>query len=82
VISRSINSLEMKGLVRGALAPNRSRLRLINLTPAGWQLYHETRAYAREREERLLAGLSRTERVNLTRMLNVVHANMRKAGGS
>lgn len=82
VISRSINSLETKGLVRGALAPNRSRLRLINLTPDGWQLYHETRAYARQREERLLAGLSKAERGNLTRMLNVVHANMRKSEGS
>lgn len=74
VISRSINSMEAKGFVETALAPNRSRLRLINLTPAGWQLYDDTRAYAREREERLLGRLSPAERAELLRLLAVVHA--------
>lgn len=78
VISRSINSLEAKGLVKSELAPNKSRLRLINLTENGWQLYDETRAYSREREERLLAGLLPQDRDKLKRLLNVVHANMRK----
>lgn len=78
VISRSINSMVAKGFVESTLAPNRSRLRLINLTDLGWQLYRQTRVYAREREERLLAGLSAEERDQLKCFLNVVHANMRK----
>lgn len=82
VVSRSINAMEAKGLVVTSLAPNRSRLRLINLTPAGWQLYRDTRVYAQEREERLLAGLSREERDELLRMLNVIHGNIHASAGS
>lgn len=81
VVSRSINAMEAKGLVVTSLAPNRSRLRLINLTAAGWQLYRDTRVYAQEREERLLAGLSRAERDELLRMLNVIHANIHASAG-
>jgi len=76
VISRSINSLEEKGYVRTVLAANSSRLRLINLTHAGWRLYAELRVLAREREAELLAGLSEDDRTELMRMLRLVHANM------
>ncbi|MDR6513095.1 DNA-binding MarR family transcriptional regulator [Novosphingobium capsulatum] len=79
VVSRSINSMEAKGLVVTALAPNRKRLRLINLTPAGRQLYRDTRAYAQQRQLRLLAGLSAAESADLLHMLNIVHANIHDA---
>lgn len=75
VISRSVNSLENKGYVRTALAPNSNRLRLINLTHAGWRLYRELLVLARERETRLLDGLSADDRIELMRLLRIVHGN-------
>lgn len=79
VISRSVNSLEEKGYVRTVLAPKSSRLRLINLTHAGWRLYRELRIFAAKREARLLDGLSDDERAELMRLLRKVHDNTSSA---
>lgn len=76
VISRSINSLDEKGYVKTVLAPKSSRLRLINLTHAGWRLYRELRVLASKREARLLDGLSGDERTALMHLLRKVHSNM------
>lgn len=79
VVSRSINSLEDKGYIRTALAANSNRLRLINLTHAGRRLYAELQVLAKEREAVLLAGLSPNDRIELMRLLRVVHANVNRS---
>lgn len=76
VISRSVNSLENKGLVVVELAPNHNRKKAICLSEAGRLAHDEIMAIALARQKILLTGISADERAQLLRFMRLMHANV------
>lgn len=75
LISRGLGSLEAKGLIQSRPVKGHNRKRLIRFTPAGRALYLEIRELALIREQRLLEGLSSSERAALLASLRVMQRN-------
>jgi DNA-binding MarR family transcriptional regulator len=66
-VSRTLASLEKRGLV--SVAPGVGRARILRLTAEGRKIYDAAWQVALERENRLLSGLSEEERELLIKLL-------------
>jgi DNA-binding MarR family transcriptional regulator len=75
-VSRTLASLETRGLVATGEDPDDARRRLIRLTMQGEALHDEIIVVALERERRLLDCLSPEQRDALIDCLNRLHANL------
>lgn len=75
-VSRSITLLERKGAVAGSNGGGRGNPRTLRLTPDGQVLHDRIFILAKDREARLLTGLSLQERAVLTGLLRRLHANL------
>jgi DNA-binding MarR family transcriptional regulator len=60
-VSRAMQTLEERGIVRRSRGPDDGRERIVSLTPAGRALYRKIVPYALEREAALLAAPSPEE---------------------
>ena len=74
-VSRSIASLEKKGLVVTTAVKEHNRKKLIRLTPEGAEIYAKIAKMALDREKSLLNGLSAAERALLIRLLRILNSN-------
>jgi DNA-binding MarR family transcriptional regulator len=68
-VSVSVRQLEEAGFIARQPHPQDKRAVQIFLTPKGWELYEQTSRFRRERFERLLVGLTPTERDTLLALL-------------
>jgi DNA-binding MarR family transcriptional regulator len=75
-VSRTLASLERRGLVVTQEDPGDARRRLIRLADQGERLHDEIILVALDREQRLLACLTPEQRETLIDLLNRVHANL------
>lgn len=57
-----VSRLEQKGLVLGLNDPTDKRVKLVQITPEGLQCVRTSRKFVEEGEDRLLSGLTETER--------------------
>jgi DNA-binding MarR family transcriptional regulator len=73
-VSRSADLLKKRGLVFGS-APMGRRIEL-HISTGGVELYNEILAVALQREEALLEGFTDDERLQLTRFLHRMLANL------
>jgi DNA-binding MarR family transcriptional regulator len=73
-VSRAVRSLADRGLVK--VSADNGRRNSLALTPAGRRLHDRGMPVARERERRLLTGLSATERDILIRLLTRLHERL------
>ena len=76
VVSRSLASLERRGLVSIDEPTATARARMVRLTDPGRALHDRMIEVALERERRLLACLSTEERQSLVNMLGRLHASL------
>jgi DNA-binding MarR family transcriptional regulator len=76
-VSRAAASLVARGLLRQSQDPEDGRGRLLRLTRKGATTYRGMTELARELEEQLSAGLSRTEWSSLQRSLSRLEAHAR-----
>lgn len=70
VISRSVRTLEDKGLVLRRVSERDKRENLFSLTPAGENTYNDATPLALSYEERLLGRLSQEEKQSLQNILH------------
>jgi DNA-binding MarR family transcriptional regulator len=75
-VSRCLTQLEAKGLIVGKAQGRDPRRRMLELTPAGYDLHDQLLAIALERERLLLQGLSETEIETLIGLLRRVQGNV------
>lgn len=75
-VSRAANALASRGLITVSAADGRRNS--LALTPAGRRLHNKGMPLAREREERLLSGLTVAERETLIDLLTRTHAQLDK----
>jgi DNA-binding MarR family transcriptional regulator len=68
-VSRSIDSLHKRGLVSRKGHPTDSRMTLITLTADGIEMTRKLAPIARERQKRLLSGLSQQEAFRVIEVL-------------
>lgn len=73
-VSRAVNGLEAKGLLRRDHHPQDRRNKRLELTPAGHALYQQIVPLILAREAHLLAALSAEERQLLTQLLDKLEA--------
>jgi DNA-binding MarR family transcriptional regulator len=76
--SRSLKVLESSGHVAIARHKSDARKRIVAFTPAGRSLYEELIAVAKNRQERVAAGLTAQETDMLIALLTRVRANSAK----
>ena len=69
-----VNELADRGLVLREVAPDDRRALSLTLTPAGAAIVEQTLARIRQHEERMLAGLSASERRRLLDLLRRIEA--------
>jgi len=74
-LSRSIHVLSDDGLVERVADPADSRRKMLMLTRVGKQLHKKIIAIQKDREERLLAGVSDQDRAAFFDVLNRIRAN-------
>lgn len=77
-MSRALNRLEMDGLVVSQQGPEDSRVRMIQLTPAGEALSRRVWPVVSEHNERMMRGISDEDRQHLLRTLTRMLNNTRK----
>jgi DNA-binding MarR family transcriptional regulator len=75
-VSRSLATMERKGILTIAVDPADARRRVIALSAEGRSLHDRIIAVALERERRLLACLSIEERERLIASLSAMHENL------
>lgn len=71
-----IGRLEQKGLVEGLADPMDRRVKLVHITPAGVQCVRSAQCHRAEAEQRLLSGLTETERDIFYSLLKKVRASL------
>jgi DNA-binding MarR family transcriptional regulator len=76
-VSRAVKALVRRGALRSHEDADDSRRALLTLTPAGAALHDRMIMASLEREELLLAGLTRDERRTFFQLVKKVSANMR-----
>ena len=76
LISRSLHALETKRLVESLAVDGQAPKRLWRLTPSGQAMYRDIRSLALAREEKLLAGISSSERIVLLDLLKRMQRNV------
>jgi MarR family transcriptional regulator for hemolysin len=79
-ITHHIDRLESLGLVRRLADPDDRRVRLLELTPPGLELYQRLLTAATEFEGAALAGVSAKERELLQRTLVRIQSNLAALG--
>jgi DNA-binding MarR family transcriptional regulator len=75
-ISRTLATLERRGLVKTSVDSNDARRRVIQFTASGKELHRRLLAVIREREERLVSIFSAEEIRTLSRLLKRLHAHV------
>jgi len=75
-ITHHIDRLEAAGLVRRRLDPDDRRVRLLELTDAGAELYGRLLAAVIQLQQVVMAGLSQQDRAVLQHSLGVIEANL------
>lgn len=73
-VSRAAIALAERGLIARASNPEDQRSHLLTLTQEGWALYEQISPKALAFEQRILAGFSEEERVQLKAMLERLEA--------
>jgi DNA-binding MarR family transcriptional regulator len=76
-IAGIVGRLEAKGFVAGFTAPDDNRVKLVKLTLAGEQLRENNMRTIERMENRMIAGLTETERLEFMRALRVVCKNVK-----
>ncbi len=76
-MSRTLDAMEVAGLVERRLRPEDGRVREVSLTEAGAASFAAAWPLMREQEERMLAGLNRAERTAFMTTLRTVLGNIR-----
>lgn len=72
-----VKRLEPKGFVEGYMDSEDKRIKLVRITPAGKAVCHEAQADMNENEQRLLSGLTKSEREQLKVLLQKVYKNLK-----
>jgi len=81
-VSRAAASLATRGLLKQAADPHDGRGRLLSLTRKGQSVYQSLVPFARELEVGIAAGLGRTERTALQKILAKLDRHMRALDGT
>lgn len=81
-VSRAVNSLEARGLLRRTLAPDHGLRTNLFLTSSGQALYKRGTHLKAHAEDELLAGVSRADRVRLNELLRHVMRNLDARGSA
>jgi len=68
--SRAVASLVERGLVSATPSPVDARMKILELTDAGWELYGKVAPWSLRRQKALMGVLTSTERNLLISMLN------------
>lgn len=68
--------LEQKGFVEGFDSPEDKRIKMVRLTEKGLACCADSRIHMQQTEERLLAGLTETERIVFAALLKKVSENL------
>lgn len=76
---RTIDRLCEEGFIERRVDPNDRRVHLIHPLPHGLALFERLTEIGRDENEVALAGLVREERAELSRMLDIVMANLNKS---
>ncbi len=76
-ISRSVNRLEKAGRVTRTQNPSNLREDIVDLSPAGTELFQRIAEQGQERVQRLFQGLSQRDKKSLARILDRVLQNAR-----
>jgi len=71
-VSRSIARLLQRGLISVRDDPDDGRKGVLSLRPKGHELYEKTRRLFVEREEQILASLTKADRASLDRLLTKI----------
>jgi MarR family transcriptional regulator for hemolysin len=77
-ITHHVDRLEAAGLVRRQVDPSDRRVRRLELTPAGGELYGRLLAAVIDLQRHVLAGLGSSERVALQATLATIQSNLAK----
>jgi MarR family transcriptional regulator for hemolysin len=80
-MTHHVDRLEALGLVRRRPDPNDRRVRKIELTPAGEQLYRDLLAAAKGLEAKMNAGIGGQEQAALRRAFATIRANLAAEDG-
>lgn len=75
-LSHHLDGMESAGLVTRRRDPDNRRLHLVELTPAGTELFHRLREAAVTHDRRLRAGLSDAEVTQLAGLLDRLRRNV------
>jgi MarR family transcriptional regulator, transcriptional regulator for hemolysin len=75
-ITHHVDRLEAAGLVRRQLDPSDRRVRMLELTDAGAELYERLLAAVLQLQAAVMAGLTLADRAALGRSLGVIQANL------
>jgi DNA-binding MarR family transcriptional regulator len=75
-VSRAVNALEQRGLLKRAPAPDHGLRTHLFLTPAGRALYRRGIGERQQAEEKLLSGVSAQQRETLIEALQRVMRNL------
>ena len=75
-VSRAVATLERHGRIEVSRDPDNRRLHLVELTPAGTELFHRLREAAVTHDRRLRAGLSDAEVAQLAGLLDRLRRNV------
>lgn len=75
-LSHHLDGMEAAGLVTRRRDPDNRRLHLVELTPAGTELFHRLREAAVTHDRRLRAGLSDDEVAQLAGLLDRLRRNV------
>ncbi len=78
-VTRLIDGLESKKLVKRTISKQDRRQRLVQITPKGEDKIYRTMQLTEKYREKLLVGISESEKQNFLRMLLVLQKNAEKA---
>ncbi len=78
-ITRIVDGLETKKFVKRTIPKEDKRQRLIQITGEGKQEMYKTMEMTEKYRNRLLAGISESEKQNFLRMLGIMYKNSEKA---
>lgn len=79
-VSRAVAKLVKAGLITREANPENRRLAILDLTPAGRQMYRQIAPLLQDAETEMLASLTQTERDGLTRVLAKIEACLDRIG--
>lgn len=75
-LTHHLNGMEADGLLTRRRDPGNRRVHLVELTPAGDQLFHRLRAAAVAHDQRLRTGLNQDDIARLAELLARMHDNV------